>query len=276
MSKRSLLTVFAVAAALMLGGCAAAPNIDEYSSVRAVLDPLNVVIEYPLDEYALNGREAFEVQHANALLVADCMAEYGFDYPRTTENWDTKPVPQERRYGLWSAHAAEAYAYEYPSDPTTVAIDGLEMERSELWWSQVYPCINETKQLPAMTVHSSEQQSPVDRVMDEANANMRSSDEYRESWQEWATCIEERGLSAQREKAVLIPELPESAEERAKMALIDIACKQENNSIQRIADIEARFQAAYIDQRESELNAYRQEADDVLEQAREIIATHGG
>jgi hypothetical protein len=266
-----------VIAVATLSGCAAAPNLNDYASVRAKLDPAAGTIQLPLDQYAMSARESDVVQHANALLVKGCMAKSGLEYPRATENWDTKAVPQDRRYGLWSMDMAQKFGYDLPEDSRSKAIDKIEATLPDSWWTAWNQCIDQkVKQLPLMgELENAGHLSPVDSGIVEAHNELVASSTYSKVWSSWSDCITKAGLLPEKDKGVMAPQLPKSVESQARAAVIDVGCKQKINAIQTLADIEAKYQMAYIDQNESALVAYRSKADTVLVHARQIIAASG-
>lgn len=99
------------AAALLLAGCsqpALAP--DEFADVRAVLDRTAQRIELPLDRYLMSDSEMRTVEHANAILIDECMEDAGFDYPAADGDWAAIAPTSERRTdcGAWNRRRSTA------------------------------------------------------------------------------------------------------------------------------------------------------------------------
>ena len=60
-------------------------------------------------------------------------------------------------------------------------------------------------------------------------------------------------------------------EEQIKLALKDVACKNEVNMIQRLADIRAAYEAPVVQENEKEFQAYRKQIDDLVTKANAYI-----
>jgi len=268
------LAVVVCAAALILSGCS--PDTAAYSEVRAHLDRDTGQVRYPLDDYALTGTDALVVERANALLVQQCMATSGLDFPRAAQDWDAKSQQPDRTFGLWSSTIAARDGYDIPTELAKKNLEDREAAQPESWWTKYWDCLDTTKQLPAMSllVGNPNEPSPVDRGYSEALRETQSSGEFGDARSEWVGCLENEGLTAE-DGPVLIPVLPRSVEARFKIALLDVGCKDKLGTMQRIADVMAQFQAAYIDAHDTDLTAFRTRAQDVLAQAREIVATSG-
>lgn len=260
----------------VLSACSS-PDISKYSAVRAALDPDSITITYPLDAYAIIGRDAYVIEHANDQLVADCMAKSGLPFPRADQNWDTKALPQNRRYGIWVLANAEKFGYNYPEPAATVAIDKEEAKFPNSWWDTWRGCNKKVKQLPVVTeLASPSKPSVVDEGIVEALREAQESKEWSTVWQSWNSCIEKHGLQGQSDHTVLMPVLPTNQEEQVRDAVIDVGCKDKIGAIQRLADVESQYESAYMNSHQAALNAYRQHAQSVLKRAQDILSTHGG
>lgn len=270
-----LTAAVAVTAVLFLSGCT--PDLSEYSQVTAKLDRDSGAISYPLSNYALTGADATTVEHANALLIQDCMATSGLDFLRASQDWKDKADQSDRTFGLWSPTVAARDGYDIPSESAKRELEGWEAEQPESWWTEYWECLDTSKQLPSMSllVGNPTQPSSVDRGYTEALRSTQSSAIFKEARSDWIQCIANEGLTAQ-DGAVLVPVLPDGAESRFDVALRDVKCKEDLGTMQLVADVMARYQAAYIDAHEGDLNTYREDAQGVLAEAREIVATYGG
>lgn len=220
--------------------------------------------------------EVRDVEHANALLTSGCLAESGRDFPRAHQDWDGLPTLPDRRYGLWSLADAEANGYEFPQAADSGSLDAQEDTFQDDWWEAAQVCLASDALFPLLGVNSAPDQSPVDRGLTESYEALLSSDLFQQTRDSWKSCIEAKGLTLHSDTRVLIPQFPPASEQQLQVAALDVGCKEELNSVQVLADFETRQQLAYIDAHEGELNAYRDRVDEVLVQAREVIATDGG
>lgn len=273
-SKTTLSLVIAVAVLATIAACAA-PDLAEYSDVRARLDPETHTIVTPLDAYVVEGRDVFLVDHANDLLISDCMAQSGLDYPRITSDWQTRPVMPDRTYGVWDLAWAEEYGYDIPSDEQSQTVSELEADQPESWWQAARTCLASVDLLPVYGLFFDNESTPADRGVVEAAGYAAATPEWKAARAIWVDCLSEHGLRPSDDKS-FAPEIPASLDAQIEVAVQDVKCKDENGLVQQLADIEAKYEAAYIDSHESELTAFGQKVDDSLAQAREIIATHGG
>lgn len=220
--------------------------------------------------------EVQDISHANALLVSKCMADGGREYARAFRNWDSMPTPPDRRYGLWSSSDAENNGYELPDSPESTQLAALEDELGNDWWEAFESCLSEIEQFPIMGFNSAPDMSPVDTGMNESYAGLLASSEYASIRQEWEDCVTSEGVTPDSGAGALVPEFPSSGEEQFRIAAIDVNCKESLGSVQKLADLEAQAQMAYIDEHEGQLTEYRDQVESVLVAAREVLATVGG
>lgn len=258
-----------------LVGCSSGTS-QAHANVRAKLDPATAQIALPLESYAMSWDEVQTVNHANAIVIAKCMAKKGLTFPRAEQDWSAlTPVP-DRRYGLWAPADAEANGYELPETSQSKEIQVQEDALGPDWWQDYQGCFKSQKQLPVMGVNTSPDQSVVDRGMNESFEALLSSDDFKAAREKWLTCIQGEGLAANRDARVLVPQFPSAGEEQLKVAAIDVRCKEKLNSVQTLADWEASKQSDYINGHEGELTAYRDKVKTVLAQAKKLVTTVDG
>lgn len=264
----------AFTALLLLSGCST-PNVEGFRDVRALIDQDSGTITLPLDAYALNARQQVVIEHANALLVAQCMEEQNLPYPRADEEWDNlRPFP-ERRFGLWLRNQAEISGYDVPLDEGTKQIDALEQSYPDEWWEAAFVCLDITEQMPLMgTEVNGETISVAARGTLEASDAAMRDPAWAEALEPWASCLAERGIATY-DAVTAVPQLPDDLEAQARIALIDVECKESNGTIQALADVMSQHQAVYVAQHENELNAYKSEGLEVFEKAIDVIERLG-
>jgi len=267
---RSLVLTSVASAVLVLTACTGG-NIDDFPAVHAIVDAETGSIALPLDAYVATDREGYLIEHANALMVDDCMEKSGYDFPRADDAWDTKFIPAERRYGLRSATEAAASGYDIPTDSTSAEISRLEETYPTRWWDTVWACIDSIDQIPMSVANSSEHQTVVDIGIAEARGHAQKSDAWVEATNEWADCLSDRGIPTSSDDQYS-PTLPEDdAAAQKRYAVADVACKKQVDYVQRLGDVEAKYQAIYIDDHEEELEDFRVTIDGNLTRAQSII-----
>jgi hypothetical protein len=272
---RAAATLAVLSAGLGLAGCTSTSTV-EYVNAHARLDSESSQIVLPLERYAMDWQEAQTVNHANAVLVGGCMAKRGLEFPRADEDWSSISVIPDRRYGVWSEVDAENNGFELPQSAQSKKVDLQEELFGDDWWGAFHACFGNKEQLPVMAINSSPNQSIVDRGMNDSFEALLASDEFKTQRSKWKACIEAKGLAVNSQARVLVPQFPPAGEQQLKVAAIDVACKQQLNTVQVLADFETRYQLAYIDSHEGELKAYRDSAKSVLAKARKVITTDGG
>ncbi len=267
----------AVSAALLLAGCsqsALAP--DEFADARAVLDRTAQRIELPLDRYLMSDSEMRIVEHANAILIDECMEDAGFDYPAADGDWAAIAPTSERPYGLWSVESASQYGYDLPADPALEAISASGAYMTPDWSSELNACYGSTEQLPLLVsgivdADASRITAASSRGESEAYLAATADPQWKAAREEWWDCLRDEGLVPQTGDADWGPPVPAEREEQIRVAIIDASCKEETDLVQRLGDVEARFQAAFIASEEAALREQRDEVDVVLREARAIV-----
>lgn len=271
---RKLIPLVAVGLVVCLTACAG-PTLSDFADTRALVDSREGKLSLPLDNYALSTQQQRVVEHANALRVEQCMEDLGRPYPRATENWEGAAVPPDRRFGLWVYEDAVSNGYDTTLDERTEEIDALEQTYPDDWWEAAFGCLDSVEQLPLMgTELNAEQISVAARGVLESFDSGSGDPEWEVARQEWSECLRDAGLAPSDETS-LNPKLPDDPEDRSRIALIDVECKETNATVQKLADIQARYQALYVASHEDELNAYKTEGLEVLREAESIIAEYG-
>ncbi|NYF18306.1 hypothetical protein HDC37_003162 [Microbacterium sp. AK009] len=274
--KTAPIAVAAITVTLLLvTGCGSAPTRN-HSDARAQLDVDSGQIDLPLEAYAMSEQEITLVSEANALLVARCMDASGREFPRAFQDWESASVFPDRRYGLWVMAEAEANGYEVPPPADAERVSAMEEQFDDDWWESVDRCFADTELLPLMGVNTDPLvTSPVDEGMRESFESLLTAQTFTDARNDWRACVEAEGVSWDPDATVLVPQVPAPGEEHIRVATIDVSCKQNLNTVQRLADFETRQQLAFIDQREAELREYRAAVDEVLAKARSVIAEGG-
>lgn len=269
-------TVIAVAASAALLTSCSAPDIASYENIRARLDVDTATIRFPLDDYSLSGTDALRLEHANEILLSRCLAQRGFDDPRATLDVKDLVVAPDRRYGIWTTAQAETRGYALPTSPADDAITEQERAQPQAWWDASTQCIASTEQLPVVEplAHTDEMRVVDDGIV-RASDEAKADEHWKAARQKWVDCIAADDLTPQSSTS-LVPTLPADDDEaQRKIALIDVRCKTSTGVVQTMADIEARYQQAYIDEHADELNSVRARVHEIQEKVNTIITEAG-
>lgn len=268
------LAAVAAAAVVILSGCGSNPQQD-HADARARLDRESGQIILPLESYAMTGAEVKEVSHANAILIDQCLSKSGRTFPRASQDWDAIPDLPDRRYGLWSIRDAESNGYELPESSAAQGLSAQEDALGDAWWKAFQACRSEVKMFPIRGINSSPEMSPVDKGMQESFDAVLASEQFATALKAWSQCIEAQGLTPNKNERFMVPQFPQAGEEQLRVAAADVRCKEENDSVQPLADFEARQQLSYIDKHEGELKEFKTKVDETLAAARDVVTSGG-
>lgn len=260
------------AAGLAVTSCAAQPP--DFESARALLDYKTQMIVTPLDEFSPTPEEAVAIEHANVLVLARCMNEFGLEYPRAETTWDERAPIQDRTFGIWSPELAQLYGYDYPPNPESDRISEVERTLPESWSVTWRTCLSRNEQLPLAVPFSSPNETPVDQGTRESLEGARHDDAWKVAVDEWTDCVEQAGLQVS-DAASLVPELTTDLESNLHIAVADVKCKEENRIAQRLGDILSAYEEEFIQAHESELAEYRSWVEKTVGMARDRIADGG-
>lgn len=144
------------------------------------------------------------------------------------------------------------------------------------WSNQLNACYGSTEQLPLLVsgivdADASRIIAVSSRGESEAYLAATGDAQWKAAREEWWDCLRDEGLVPQTGDADWGPPVPTELEEQIRVAIIDASCKEETDLVQRLGDVEARFQAAFIASEEAALREQRDEVDVVLREARAIV-----
>ena len=252
-----------IAAVLLLPGSASEQHVH--------MDEATSMISFPLDEYALDFDEGIRVEHANAVLIAACMAESDLPYPAATLDWSSRSRPEDRRFGVWSRLLAEQYGYQVPPDAWQAHVSSLDAEFDQAWFDTRDHCFESTPMLPVRTVLNAADPSVVDVGIVSAHEATLATAEFAAIRADWVECIQRAGLRAAEDSGLMVPDLPDDPSDQMTAARVDADCKHEDGRIQRLSDIEAGFQRTFIGANRADLEAFRRSAAEALDAADRIL-----
>jgi hypothetical protein len=217
------------------------------------------------------------VDRANDVLIDRCLRESGFTNPiLDLERPETAPI-EERRLGIWVEANAASYGYGFP--PNSFADEGNALldSQSEEWGKAQATCYQTTDLVPALVYEDAFAQSDGSAIAVGAKGRTESysyaalQPEWRDARSDWWACLRENGVTPVTGDDDWAPEVPSDREAAVRVALIDIACKQETNLIHRITDKVAQYETAYVVKNEAALLAQRDAVDSVIAEAEAIL-----
>ncbi|PPF41863.1 hypothetical protein C5B85_18250 [Pseudoclavibacter sp. AY1F1] len=276
-----------VALAAILTGCSqtnnqpgAAPDIESidlsaYADVKATVSYENYTVVYPIDAYYMSVEDGDVIATAYYLQFEACMKEHGANYTIPSYLPSNAEIGF-RRYGIWNSEEAASFGYGLP--PAAPEDDGPLAQLSEkdlLVADQDCAGIEYLTYVEAGAVPS----DGSDAALFIAPGIGRTAYEMAQKDPRWASvdseyyeCVEDAGYTI--DESAMGPTIPEDQEGAIRAALLAASCSKDVDRVQRLADIEAQFQAALIDQQQAALNESLEQQKLIVEKARGIVESY--
>jgi hypothetical protein len=271
MSRRSILGTLALLA-LILSACSPGtqtPEDIEPTPATALLFPERESIVYPLDKYGVSLDEMNLIERASNIKIQKCLSSNG--HPMDLIGlFKDRTMIVERPYGIWNIQSAEIYGYGVPEQD--LGIPDLESQTPE-FNRQWDICLGEA--IPS-SEYGSDRASLLGTLSGRARSAAAKDPKSAALIEEWKACLSDAGGTLNGSDPWSPVESLADKETAIRVAVSDISCKESIDFIQRMADIEASYQATLIVEHEAELLAQRQKVDETLKKAIDIVATFAG
>ncbi|MEW9267516.1 hypothetical protein AB1207_22470 [Kineococcus endophyticus] len=217
----------------------------------------------------MNHSEQATIDLGYQLATRDCMKKDGFDYQVVDARAD--PTPVDRRYGVWVENEAAQNGYETPADtPSQVKLQQLNSAANpEGWDASHLRCGQEA----AKTYIANS--LPSDLSAFQGYEDFMTLPQTKKVLDDWRQCLSSQNVNPPRDGWVPSSAMSGGKENEIKIALIDVKCKEENGTVQKLADIEASLQMPKVRADEPQLVDQRKAVDDALKAANKIIAANG-
>ncbi len=244
--------------------------------VRAVVDRATGTITIPRWDDAASEQEDWTVLlTARAYFFAGCMADQGF-----ADGWEfTGPVTREPApgelypYGAWLADDVRAHGYAFVHDDRRLDLAPEESVASRA-------CQTQLEERGLAVVWSEDPAALQERPQQTDRA--LTTPEGRALRDQWAACLEQRGVATQvDEPESLVPAGVADApfDEQVRIGLVDVACKDELDLVQRLGDLDATLDAQWAADHPADvasaLAAAEQDTRPAVDRARAYLAEHG-
>lgn len=242
---------------------------------RAVVDRATGTITVPRWSDPPDARRDQAVlQTARAHVRAGCMADRGF-----AAGWEfTGPVAPEaapgelRPYGAWLASDVRQNGYAFVHDDRSLDLGTQEAAA----WAECEDLLTAQglARTPAGDRDAAEPDVP-------QQPGLLTTPEGAALRAEWAACLAESGLAASTDDPEsLVPAGAADApfDEQVRIGLVDVACKDRLDLVQRLADLDAALSARYAQEHPEAVAAWRADVErdrPVIERAREHLQRHG-
>jgi hypothetical protein len=231
----------------------------------------------PIERYDLSLTENGIFITANDLAMARCMKDAGFADSFPFVDRRNPAVDTDWRYGVWVRSQVARYGYgQVPPSPRGKLLRALNAKGFTPAAGEAYQaCLPKLKQQGLMLPDLPDDTAggpDAPKVLD--GADPLDSDAAKAVVKEWTDCLRSRGVSPPAGDARWFPAGVTSAplEEQIRVGLIDVGCKEEHRTVQRLADIEASYQQPLIERDEARLVQRRRELDALLDRSRKYIA----
>lgn len=247
-----------------------AVSIEEFSDVHAKLQPETGSVSLPLDEYAVNDDFSFQVTltHAKAVAANACMEKKGYQNPYAAIDWDSIVARENRMYGPWDVTTAQTYGFGLDPSRGTPKLDTLSLgvEGNKVFNS----CYEEV--MPQFQAAATFYETPTisDTIRANAYGLTLDSEKGRAATQAVNKCLEDQGI-------ILTDGRPsqeyqrQSQEIQIRVATINAQCSVDTNAVQALFDVQAQYEAAFIEQYEAQLNEIKQKKQDFTAELRKAI-----
>ncbi len=239
------------------------PTVSRDSTYKAVVREGAGEISFPTDQYESSAQGYLLETSAMYLDLALCLHEKGMpSYWAQRENIGPE---ENRRYGRWIMSNAESHAY--------VLVPDKELERAFQWealFNAEHEDVLSSEQYEKAESECLDTPSPdlmdalggpplpdeISKIGNQTYDLMLASDDAAAVFADWEVCLNEAGLERVGDDdpyGIVGVDYSVASEQSIKVAVTDVACKQETDFVQRLADIEASFQGPVVKKYEAEL-----------------------
>ena len=289
--RRTIGTVLAGVAALVLAGCAGPADDDatepEVTSTPAVRDASELVL--PFDPYLVFVTSWQVPDRAINMLGRQCMRRFGLDWPVIESVPPDQAVIHARRYGLFDPRHATSYGY-HPAPGTGGQWQARQErdptpEEAALWAGkgetqvagQPVPaggCAGEAMR----ALGQGGPDAPMINPEQLANADLKRAEQDSRGeavFGRWSTCRRERGFHYTAPMdAGNDPRWQSDAASTAELetAKADVACKQQTNLVGTWFAVESAYQRRTIEDHAPQLGELKNHYDTLLKNAAKVVS----
>lgn len=285
MERRIPMIAFAVTA-LTLTGCATSGDdgvpgefgpvdLDDYSQVRAQLNFETGTVVLPLDAVrAVTPEVGNKVMRAMWAVTDECMAESGFPTVSDKVEWPAVAPNEDRSYGRWS----ETLASMYGVIPSPQTLEGFRVEtvsQGVAYNDQLLVCWDEMQAILEPELAFVEGANIDYQVYIQAYQATLDSDEGQAAISRRTACMEAQDIVVDDDTHLPSSDYQTGAnaeETETRVTIIAAQCGAETGAIQELYDITARYQTAYLEQREAQFTALDEKAAKVEARLDEVLA----
>lgn len=244
----------------------------------------------PFDEYTLSPFEMRTLDHAEDLLVRDCMRGHGMD-------WQVLPAPEEegtdpahrRRYGVIEMEVAEQYGYGAPPGAADeVLVEETREDRLTLLATEHRAAHGSEGETGCLEEAAGDITAGVPGIdYDLLNSYIHTSFEASQSappvvdaFSAWSACMADRGFDYPTPPEAWADERWTDGEgdpstEETEVATADVACKEDASVVEVWREAEAAVQEGLIEEHPEDFALFAQVRQIRLETARTVLERFG-
>ncbi|MFI9486978.1 hypothetical protein ACIG47_11360 [Promicromonospora sp. NPDC052451] len=277
----------------LLAACTSDDPADQASSgldLSADLDRQSGAIVFPADRLKMTRSDVETLDSAYSFAVAACAKDLGVDYSPFAPN-DEPLYDASNYFGVWLEKYAQEFGFVAPMTPADMAANGVKgapsvtehapgagpesAQLSDDDRAQLEPCFTseEASRFDAVSLAGA---APWNGPLGQIDAEFFGYPEAEEVVADYDDCLKANGLQPQ-------PDTPgfargadsrEISAEQIELALKVVACKDEVDYVQRLADVMADKQAPIIEDYATEMVAQKEKTDQVVAEAEAYISEH--
>jgi hypothetical protein len=239
---------------------------------RAIVDEAAGTITTPLDDWNLSVDERAEVSTAIHVFTARCMTDAGLGDTVTIDGPSVQPKTDGLGFGLWRHEALMRSGYEM--DLAGVSTNGFTAApgTEEAMLEQLDVCGRQA--VDAGLTYDVEQ---LGETPPTAITPAEDTPEGVAVVAEWKQCLAGRGIVPPGQDDGMVPPAVQGAspDEVVRIGEIDLGCKDDLDTVQRLADIQAAQEAEFIARAKDFLERRRSVEQEALETSRAYLKEHG-
>lgn len=240
---------------------------------HAVIDPVTGLVTTPFSTFLVSQHDLDIMGSAWDLARSRCMADAGY-----ADNFvfavQRSPVPDmSTPYGIWNRDEVRERGYAVPQlDPYDGEGSAIDISSAAVE-AAMSSCADQVRPMGFVV----EPTSFDDIAPAEGAESAEDTPEGRVVIAEWTACLEAHDVAPPDEEGSLRPAgvSSMSLDEQVRIGLIDIDCKESTDLRQRLADIDAAIQQAYLDSAPAYVAAYTAAIESALSTSRAYLEASG-
>ncbi|GAA4679163.1 hypothetical protein [Frondihabitans cladoniiphilus] len=271
MNARQALGISTLAlAALAISGCSAGDpepepsgfalpkvSITSQEDVVAKLDFAHGIANTPLDRISLD-EPAFSMKqfHAVAVRTDECMVERGLEPVASKTNWSPYLDFEDRRWGGWSVDYASEYGVDAPPNAGPQFFDTLPLG---VEYNKAFAQCDESAKDSLKTVFAFTEGAPqIDYRIRTGSSNLaENAPAGRKALASWHACEEKAGIVLDPQDGYPSAQYKAQGKEaEIHAAVVQAQCAVDTGAVQTLYDLQAKYEAAYLDQQATAVQAF--------------------